>query len=702
MGTIRIAHISDPHFGSVNQLEVWRSARDFLNETIKPHLVLVTGDIVHTPDQDLYTTAREELDHLAVVGPKPKDSYRVCAGNHDRHPYGNAPGLFQKAWEKIAGYESAPAWFSHEFEGRVPTVDHPLDIPLSDGGDVWKVRAVGIDTSTDAKFAAQGHAALKDLQGLANAARGNQEADLVVLMHHHHLLAIKELEESRQTLKDLLKPTIMLNAGTVLEALAQGYVNVVLHGHEHFRMFARYGTLSGQQSDTVIIGAGSVTGNHSTKGCHIRRASFNVIELRPDRSVHVQVMANSDGLKWKATDPPIQLLDGRAIRRARFYRRADPASPPTSRIVKCVEFHADRTVDVTQSWTDWALSGRWATTTTNSSGLPSSAYIKFEWPQGEPTEVQEQRFVLDPNGIRTYRIDLPIGRGETRLARRIVARFKWWGGAVLTKNDLAYFDSNTVGEFRSHNLEFWTVRTQNELQSMSLLVRLPPAFAPKPEDVAVYCKSVGASGEVLAAIEELRPSVQHHALGVFSLEIPYPLPHYRYSLAWPIADDSPPSAAAKRFHLAANAKGQQLLEAYARVLDRSSVGASVVLGLYVPATGNSTTLTKTGELRTGVAEGAAPASLSLRSDNTMNRHAFWGRIQLALADARDPGFTRGERAVIMVPIRQFGRENESTWGLIRIGLHAHGGLSDDALLAVLLKELEVFADGVPMALQKAA
>jgi hypothetical protein len=385
MGTIRIAHISDPHFGSVNQQAVWRSARDFINGTIKPHLVLVTGDIVHTPGQQLYKTARDELDQLTVVGPKPKDSYRVCAGNHDRHPLGNAPGPFRKVWESIAGFKGAPAWFSEVFQGRVPTVDNPLDFDLSDGSDVWKVRAVGFDTSAHAEFTAQGFATLADIEGLANAARGNQDADLVVLMHHHHLLSIKELEDSRQRLRNLLKPTIMLNAGTVLEALARGHVNIVLHGHEHFRMFARYGTLSGQQNDTVIVGAGSVTGNDSTEGCNIHRASFNVIELRADRSVHVQVMVN-DGLQWKPTDPPMQLLDARAIRRARFYRRANPVSPPTSRIVKCVEFHADRTVDVTQSWTDWSCSGRWATTTTNSSGFPSTAQVKFEWPQGGVTE----------------------------------------------------------------------------------------------------------------------------------------------------------------------------------------------------------------------------------------------------------------------------------------------------------------------------
>ena len=99
MGTIRIAHISDPHFGSSLQLPVWLDACKYLNETLKPHLVLVTGDIVHTPDKHLYKYAKTELDKLKTIGANPTTSYIVCAGNHDRHPYGNAPGPLQKAWE---------------------------------------------------------------------------------------------------------------------------------------------------------------------------------------------------------------------------------------------------------------------------------------------------------------------------------------------------------------------------------------------------------------------------------------------------------------------------------------------------------------------------------------------------------------------------------------------------------------------------
>ena len=94
MDAIRIAHISDLHFGSPHQEKVWEQLRNYLNDTLKPNLILITGDIAHTPKKELFGTAKDQLDLLRVQRPNPRDAYRVCPGNHDRHPLGNAPGKF--------------------------------------------------------------------------------------------------------------------------------------------------------------------------------------------------------------------------------------------------------------------------------------------------------------------------------------------------------------------------------------------------------------------------------------------------------------------------------------------------------------------------------------------------------------------------------------------------------------------------------
>jgi 3',5'-cyclic AMP phosphodiesterase CpdA len=277
MDVIRIADISDLHFGSERQTEAWELLRNHLNDVIKPNLVLVTGDIAHTPDKDLFEEAQRQLSLLRVDRQNPKDAYRVCAGNHDRHPFGNAPGWLDPTINWIRGWRGASSWFDETFAGVAPTVKNPERLELELGSNHWTLRIVGCDTSKHAEYTALGFASEADVAGLAEAARGDPDADLVILMHHHHLLSIWELERNRQQLKDMFKPTVMLNAGTVLEASARGHVNIVLHGHEHFRAYAKYGTVQGQHSETVIVGAGSATGNDSIQGCDIRRASFNFI-----------------------------------------------------------------------------------------------------------------------------------------------------------------------------------------------------------------------------------------------------------------------------------------------------------------------------------------------------------------------------------------------------------------------------------------
>jgi 3',5'-cyclic AMP phosphodiesterase CpdA len=249
MDTIRVAHISDLHFGAQGQHEVWELLRDYLNDTLKPNFILITGDIAHTPDMDLFTKAKSQLDLLRVQRSKPSDAYRVCPGNHDRHPLGNAPGQFASIVRTIRGWRGVSSWFDNAFTGRSPTIANPERIELEVGKNQWNLWIIGCDTSAKAEYTALGFAPPGDLDGLPASATRDPEAHLVILMHHHHLLSIWELEKSRQQLRDMFKPTIMVNAGTMLEALTRGHVNIVLHGHEHHKAYARYGTVQGQQGE---------------------------------------------------------------------------------------------------------------------------------------------------------------------------------------------------------------------------------------------------------------------------------------------------------------------------------------------------------------------------------------------------------------------------------------------------------------------
>jgi UDP-2,3-diacylglucosamine pyrophosphatase LpxH len=700
MSTIRIAHISDLHFGSQGQIACWQQLRDYLNDTLKPTLVLVTGDIVHTPKGALFHAAKEELDLLRVARPNPRDAYRVCAGNHDRHPLGNASGKLAPFINLIRGPGGSSSWFDQVFRGVAPTIQNPERLELVSDNNRWTLRIMGCDTSEKAMYTAMGFVTDRDVTDLADSGRADPNVDLVILMHHHHLLSIWELEKNRQHLKDIFQPTVMLNAGTVLEALTLGHVNIVLHGHEHFRAYAKYGTPQRQDSETVVVGAGSGTGNDSYDGCALRRASFNVLELRHNRSIFLQEFRH-DGAKWNP-QPSFQLLDDRAIRRTRFYRRTPPGSPPTSKVTKYVDFKSDRTVEITQSWTNWTIeNGQWTLLTQNSSGVLSPVKVNFIWQNDAP-----QSFCSDfvPSGRpHTYRADIDVGRrAEELLAKQITARFQWLGGAVLTDGDLALLNRDTIGEFRNRGMECAALQAHSELQSISLLVRLPTSYAPdKPEHINVY----HASGDEyrmdsLETNQEL--TVQHHAHGVFSLEVPYPRNDSQYLLAWPVVKQQGLSDGARQFRrIAADPKkALRLLEAFSKGLDGIDGVKSIALYIEKDIYG---ILNKTAQrVETGR---EVPSEISIVNDNAVHRQAWWGTLPVFVVadESNDLLFGLGERALAFVPVRQLGFQDQTAWGIVRVGIYADQSTTNDDLFNALnsRRTVEFFADSLLMMLQEA-
>jgi DNA repair exonuclease SbcCD nuclease subunit len=149
MATIRIAHISDLHFGASRQTETWGILKRHLIEQVKKnllHLVIVTGDIADTPNDGLMKLAHDELESLGV-------DYYVCAGNHDRHKRGNTTRVV-KPVNAIINWWSGDgmAKFSRWFEGRIPTLIKPVKATLSDGQDEWQLRIAGADSRSTPTF----------------------------------------------------------------------------------------------------------------------------------------------------------------------------------------------------------------------------------------------------------------------------------------------------------------------------------------------------------------------------------------------------------------------------------------------------------------------------------------------------------------------------------------------------------------------
>ena len=519
MAAIRIVHLSDLHFGAdLQQREIWISLRNYINDTLKPQLVLITGDIVHTPRKALFIDARDELNDLRVDGPNATDAYRICAGNHDRHFFGNALAALEWIKRRVSRSDTVHAWFDATFGNKIARANNPCDLLLGSSGNSWNVRVIGFDSSVDARYSAQGYATATEIGHIDNTARNSKDFDLVIAMHHHHLLPIRELESNHQALTGILQPTIMLSAGSMLEVLARNHVNLVLHGHEHKAAVAKFGTMTGLKGEVVVVGAGSATGNDSRLGSDLTRASFNLLELKPDRSIDLWQYRH-DGINWGPGEQrATTLVTSTDVRRARFLRRVEKSkSFPTSAIKKYIEFSANRNVSISQTWTNRTLtSGHFSDVTINSSGRPLPAQLAFHWTTGEPEIFSAIDFGRDPVSDHTYQLEVTSSRTGGGDLSRIVSRFDWLGGGLLTEEDFNLLP-RARGVYRTRGLEFGGVRpplASDELESMSLLIRLPPAYAPPRESIKVFFHKTAALDEPEYS-EELTRALEHHCPGTF-------------------------------------------------------------------------------------------------------------------------------------------------------------------------------------------
>lgn len=273
---IRIAHISDPHFGSTKDHAVWETVAVHLR-ALSLNLLVITGDLADSPKRKFFDAAHTACENLQVP-------YLVIPGNHDRFTKGNR---FLPEW--IGRLRGPSEYFDQVFQGHVAVPDPITTKPLTQGVCQRTLCIVGLDSSRNADFFARGHVALPALLSAANALSRVTGSDLKIALVHHHLLAVRALEEARQNrLESLADVTTLVNAGSVLESFSVAQVSLVLHGHEHAFNCARYTSSSPNSADTWVLGADSITGNDSLKGCSIDRAGYNLITLDEDGAVTIE------------------------------------------------------------------------------------------------------------------------------------------------------------------------------------------------------------------------------------------------------------------------------------------------------------------------------------------------------------------------------------------------------------------------------
>lgn len=664
---VAIVHISDLHLGSHQSDEVWRPVSDFLRDAgkLRPDLILVTGDLVHTPKKAYYNRAKDYLDNLGVP-------YLVCAGNHDRHGLGNKILRFGNP------FASRSSVFDQIFAGKILLPNLAVERSVGSGAGSWKIGLIGLDSSLKADWSARGFIPADNFGHLERTTR-EKDWDLCICLVHHHVLSIRNLENKRQgTLKNLFDLTCLVNSGSLLEALAHAQVDLVLHGHEHESNWATYGTLSPGRSQVRVIGAGSATGNHSRWGCDLSRASFNLIILSPGRSGRLRRLAFRSN-EWTIEDE-IVLFDSAETRHSRIRRAQDPEqSEIKSEITKYVKFTRERNIEVRWVYTNWLPGVRFEQEVVNSSGVLEDLEVLLCPPNGASITPGDAK--IDWKRDYTWGISWTVPDSLRGLPLTIAMSYCWRGGAALTKAELRSLqDGNALGQLRKMGYEFSTIWTPVAVAAVELILTLPPEYAPGPQDLKLIIEEDGMERQQEAA--ELLRQLRSLGPGIYALRIPYPRKKCFYQIAWPPII-KPFGETGEILVETARRSGDELLKTFGSALQSTSLERNVSLGLYVKAANERSTElvghVALGENENGAVRGRPPSQVLLNGDHIVLAQAWRGlpttclRSDLNEQKAIEAGFLSDEKALVVVPIR-FGFEWTAPppWAVVRLAVKSIG------------------------------
>ena len=664
MGAVRIVHLSDLHFTRAKNHSVWQEVARFINEDVCPDAILVTGDVTDNASTEEFKEAVRSLGMLRVSKPKAGEpAYYIVPGNHDRYAWGNRMWfLSNRRWG------NKQLLFGKYFaDGQMLTSDHAADLKLGDPYQKWAVRVVGLD-SNHAHWFAQG--AIEETEALKasrSALGGDGESDLVIVLVHHHVLPIPALERKRSaggSIAQVLNVTGMLNSGVLLHHLSKSQVNLVLHGHEHAAHQAVFRDAAPDAAPTVVLAAGSGTGEETLSGWALERVQFNVLELKPDRTVQLRLVRYDTGLRMDEGQVLLSPID---IRRARFVRRyrrtLNTRGLPSSRLKKLVIIGLDRSASIVETSTNFLVGEEWSLATGNASGFVDDAEITFEWGEtGE--ETVESPFVLDPSDSEAYVCGVPSPAGrENPLMKRITARWRWNGAVVLSQPELEDLPPSALTGLRTEGREFigLTIDPTDEFESAALTLHLPEEYAPARDDLTVFYEDTQTSPGHLQPSVELTENLEFCGPAHVELRIAYPLPGLRYYISWRLPEGDGRVSQVEQIGAKIRSHAAKLFGGAESEIRGSLTEAQVRIGLYGRPANRSLVLDRLAGHNT------APAQLNLNDPRGRVQAALWAAT---IIPKRDPGndLLGDESLLIFLPIRSQWADAARAPALFRITL----------------------------------
>jgi 3',5'-cyclic AMP phosphodiesterase CpdA len=298
---IRILHLTDLHYGKGFNADLWDDVKRNA-VTLKPHLILVTGDLVNNPYWWTFRAAQVRLDSLrnAASDGDQQPKLFVIPGNHDTR----LSGLLPISWiapvvffccltVSVGGYlhHWPQAWhwavpisaillgcraislrkFSRYFGAYIPQ----LPTTMKD----MNLVLYPFDSATSPIAWACGNVPFSQFL----AARGDPDQTRLppykMAIVHHHSVPIPYDSKSEAMM-------VLKNAGAFLSEIAALRVRLVLSGHKHHQHVSRVkiNAETEHELEFTVLNTGSATASKSP-GAHGHNFSF--IEIHPQRGAQI-------------------------------------------------------------------------------------------------------------------------------------------------------------------------------------------------------------------------------------------------------------------------------------------------------------------------------------------------------------------------------------------------------------------------------
>jgi 3',5'-cyclic AMP phosphodiesterase CpdA len=299
---MRIVHISDLHFGDHN-LNLRKDLRRRL-QTLKPDLILATGDLADSPTAPLFKEAGEFLRDLASLCQEPPahDPNRprliVIPGNHDILAGGWTPGWVGKLLGSVDFYHSFA-------DGIAQYYFRPEN--------VW---VFGFDSAEEGKYAG-GSVRDRDIDlfhEICEQLRAEETfaSAFKIAVVHHHPLPVNWDKDWRQ------RWLTMVNAGSFLGAVLHRGIDLVLHGHEHLQAHARLrSTLGGDNSGEMVVFSLGATLRNVTNP---NRNWFSLLTIGNEGDVDIQSFGSQGQFAFADTPVRYVVRSAEAAKQSKFER----------------------------------------------------------------------------------------------------------------------------------------------------------------------------------------------------------------------------------------------------------------------------------------------------------------------------------------------------------------------------------------------